>query len=199
MRFTFDRDLLRNSMSPRRLSVAVLLSAFALGAQAQNKCAATGVMGGEKFVANNCAVAMHTSDPPAKENSVAIWFNEEAISARETAEFQSSAAADDKRDGRQRTLVLIMFCPGGGATAASATAVKSIDLHTNHAKSAFLGIQTVVESPKDFKVEKMSGEVKPGGTLAGRIVGTSGQTTFNLDFDVKLPAKDASAGVGCGG
>lgn len=65
-------------------------------------------------------------------------------------------------------------------------------------QSPFLGIQTVVESPKDFKVEKMIGEVKPRGSIAGKIVGSWNKTKWNLDFDVKLPAKEASAGVGCG-
>lgn len=91
-----------------------------------------------------------------------------------------------------------MFGPGGGAGTASAAAPKSIQLQPNHAKSPFLGIQTVVESPKDFKVEKMIGEVKPRGSIAGKIVGSWNKTEWNLDFDVKLPAKEASAGVGCG-
>src|ERR1700681_4612932 len=79
-----------------------------------------GAHGGEKFAANNCAVALY-------EHSVAIWFNENPISAPEAESFQTSAHADETKDGKQRTLVQIMFCPGGGATTASATAVKSID------------------------------------------------------------------------
>ena len=90
-----------------------------------------------------------------------------------------------------------MLCPGGGLTTASAAAVKSIDLNTSHAKSALAGVQWVVASPKDFKVGKMTGEVKPGGTLTGRIVGSRGRTTWIFAFDVKLPAKDAAAGMGC--
>lgn len=90
-----------------------------------------------------------------------------------------------------------MFCPGGGSTTASAAAVKSIDLNTNHAKSALAGVQWVVESPKDFKVEKMTGDVKPGGTLTGKIAGSRGKTTWNLEFAVTLPAKDAAAGMSC--
>jgi len=52
-----------------------------------------------------------------------------------------------------------MFCPGGGKETAAPTAVTSIDLDTNHAKSPMAGIQRVVEVPKDFKVEKMTGEI----------------------------------------
>jgi len=56
----------------------------------------------------------------------------------------------------------------------------------------------VVEAPKDFKVEKMAGEIKPGALLSGKIVGNRGKTSWNLDFDLTLPAKDAAAGMACG-
>jgi hypothetical protein len=190
MRFAFDRIIgFDGLLFP--LTIAIFLSAFALGAQAQNRCSATGVMGTEKFAANNCTVALY-------EHSVAIWFNENPISAQEAEEFRSSTEVEDKKDGKQRTLARIIFCPGGGGATASAAAVKTIDLHTNHAKSPLVGIQWTVKSPKDFKVVKLSGEIKPGGALAGNIVGSWGKTKFNFDFDVKLPAKEASAGVSCG-
>ncbi len=176
-----------------RWSIAIVLCAFALGAQAQNKCSATGLMGGEKFAANNCAVAQYHGE------SVAIWFNEDPISAREAEDFQASAEVNDEKDGKQRTLLVIDFCPGGGAMTASAAAIKLIGLHTNHATSPFLGIPHDVVEPKFFKVGKMTGEIKAGSTLAGKIAGTnsSGKTQFTLDFEVKLPAKDASSGSGC--
>jgi hypothetical protein len=174
-----------------RLAIAVLLSAVALGAQAQNRCSASGRLGGEKFAANHCAAAVYGK-------SVAIWFNENPIPAQEVEAFQASGEVADTIEGKQRTLVLIRFCPGGGATTASAAAVKTIDLHTNHAKSPLRGIQWTVKSPRDFKAGTMTGEIKPAGTLAGRIAGSWGKTTFNLDFDVKLPAKEASSGVACG-
>ena len=171
------------------VGVASLL-ALVPAAYAQNKCNATGQMGTEKFSATHCAAAVY-------EHSVAIWFNADPITSDEEQAFQQSSHADEKKDGKQRTLAVIMFCPGGGAPTAAASAVKSIDLHTNHAKSAFLGIQTVVEAPADFKAEKMSGEIKPGGSVAGKISGHSGQTAFNFDFDVKLPAQESGAGIGC--
>jgi hypothetical protein len=174
-----------------RLSIVILLCAFALAAQAQNRCSASGSLGGEKFTANNCAAAVYRK-------SVAIWFNENPIAAREAEEFQASAEVADTKEGKQRTLVLIKFCPGGGATTASATAVKAVDLHTNHARSPLFGIQWTVKSPRDFKASTMIGEVKPAGTLAGKIVGRLGKTKFNLAFDVKLPANEATSGVGCG-
>lgn len=174
-----------------RLSVAILVSMFALGAQAQNQCSATGSMGGQKFTANHCAVALY-------QKSVAIWFNENPISAKEVDDFQASGHVDPMKDGRQRTLVHIMFCPGGDAITASAAAVKSIRLNTNHAKALSVGIQWTVKSPKDFKVQRLTGEIKPQGTLAGKITGSWRNTTFNLDFNVALPAKDAATGMLCG-
>jgi len=179
-----------NAERTRGFVVAIVLFFMASMAHAQNKCSASGQMGGEKFTATNCAAAVY-------EHSVAIWFNEAPITAAEAQAFEESSSADEKKDGKQRTLAVIMFCPGGGAGTAAAGAVKSIDLHTNHAKSAFLGMQTVVEAPKDLKVEKLSGEVKPGGSLAGKISGNTGQTKFDFDFAVKLPAKESSAGIGC--
>jgi hypothetical protein len=176
----------------RLASYLLLLLAFAPAVHAQNKCSASGSMGSEKFTATHCAATWY-------EHSVALWFSDNPISADEEQTFQVSASADDKKDGKERTLVVVMFCPGGGAETASASAVKMIDLHTNHAKSGFLGVQTVVDAPHDLKVEKLSGQVKAGAALSGKITATAGQTTVNLDFDVKLPAKEAAAGMGCGG
>jgi hypothetical protein len=34
--------------------------------------------------------------------------------------------------------------------------------------------------------------------MTGRIVGGMGKTTWIFDFDVKLPEKDAAAGMTCG-
>jgi hypothetical protein len=90
-----------------------------------------------------------------------------------------------------------MFCPGGGAETASAQAVHSIDLNTNHARSPMAGIQRVVQAPKDFKVEKMTGEVKPDGPLSGKITGSIDKTTFAFDFELNLPSKEAAAGMSC--
>jgi len=43
----------------------------------------------------------------------------------------------------------------------------------------------------------MAGEVTPGGKLTGKIIGGRAKTTWNLDFDVTLPVKDAAAGMSC--
>jgi hypothetical protein len=186
-----DRTVALDALS-RRVVLAVLLCACACGAQAQNKCSASGLLGGEKFTANHCAAALYSS-----QHSVAIWFNEDPISAKEAEDFQASAAVDPTKNGKQRTLFLITFCPGGGAATASAAAVKLMRLNTNHAKSVLAGIQWTVKAPRDFKVESLSGEIQPGGTLAGKIAGKWHKTTWNLAFDVKLPKKDAETGMSC--
>jgi len=161
-------------------------------APVKTRCSATGSMGGEKFTATHCVVSLY-----GDQHSVAIWFNEDAITPQEAESFQTSSYADGAKGGKQRTMAIIMFCPGGGKEVASASAVKSIDLNTNHARSPMAGIQRVVQAPKDFKVEKMSGEVKPGGALSGKLAGSLDKTTFAFDFELNLPTKDAAAGMDC--
>ena len=164
----------------------------AASAPVKTRCSATGTMGGEKFAATNCAASLY-----GDAHSVAIWFNEDPITPREAEDFQSSSYAGSAKGDKERTMATIMFCPGGGKETASAAAVKLIDLNTNHAKSPLAGVQWVVESPKDFKVEKMTGDIKPGGTLSGKIVGSRGKTALTFDFELTLPAKDAAAGLAC--
>jgi hypothetical protein len=192
MHFGSDRIVALDRLSCR-LGAVLLLSALAVCAQAQNKCSATGLMGGQKFLTNNCAVALYNS-----QHSVAIWFNEDPITPAEAADFQANSSVDTTKGGKQRTLLLIMFCPGGGATKASPAAVKSMSLTTNHAKSLLAGIQWNVKAPKDFKVQDLSGEVQPGGSLAGQMIGSWHKTTWNITFDVKLPATDSATGMSCG-
>ena len=161
-------------------------------APVKTRCSATGSMGGEKFTATNCVASLY-----GDQHSVAIWFNEDAITPQEAESFQTSSYADGTKGGKQRTMAIIMFCPGGGKETASAAAVKSIDLNTNHARSPMVGIQRVVQAPRDFKVEKMTGQVKAGGALSGKIAGNLDKTAFTFDFELNLPAKDAAAGMDC--
>jgi len=172
------------------------LLAFAATAGAQNKCSATGVMAGERFAVSNCAAAIFTD-----QRSVTIWFNESPITPQELEAFQASAYADSAKGGKERTMLLVAFCPGGGQATAAVGAIKSIDLGLTHAKSAMAGAQWVVEATKDFKVESISGDVKPGARLAGRITGRRSSDgrpyAWDLTFDVTLPTKEAAAGVAC--
>jgi hypothetical protein len=161
-------------------------------APVKTRCLASGTMGGEKFAATHCIASLY-----GDQHSVAIWFNEDAITPEEADGFRTSSYADSTTGGKQRTLAVIMFCPGGGSETASAQAVRSIDLNTNHSRSPMAGIQRVLQSPKDFKVEKMTGEVKPDGLLSGKISGGIDKTTFTFDFELSLPSKDAAAGMSC--
>ena len=181
---------------PQALAAASL-ALVAAAAHAQNKCSATGAMAGEKFAAGNCAVAFYPD-----EKSVTIWFNESPITPQEAEAFQASAYAESVKGGKERTMLLALFCPGGGKPVAAAGAVRKIDLGMSHAKSAMASAQWVIETPRDFKVEQLSGDLKPGGRLAGRITGrrtVDGRPyTWDLAFDVTLPAKEAASGMTCG-
>ena len=165
----------------------------AAAAPVKDRCSATGMLGGEKFTATHCVISLY-----GDQHSVTIWFNEDPVTPQEVESFQLSSYADGAKGGKPRTMATIMFCPGGGQAAASAAAVKTIDLNTNHAKSPLAGVQWVVEATRDLRVEKMTGDIRPGGTLSGRIVGARDKTSFTFDFDLNLPAKDAAAGMSCG-
>lgn len=183
--------------SPRLWIAAAAFAACAVPAHAQNKCTATGVMAGEKFNVTHCAAAVYPDS-----NSVTLWFNESPITPQEAEAFQSSAYADSSKAGKERTMLLVAFCPGGGKAVVAAAAVKSIDIGMSHAKSAMASAQWVVEAPKDFKVDRIAGDVKPGGTLTGRITGSRTSDgrpyAWDLTFDVTLPAKEAASGLICG-
>ncbi len=157
----------------------------------KDTCNATGKLGGQPFTATHCAISLLND-----QHSVAIWFSEPVLTPEDVDGFQLSSYAKADAGGKPRTLVQVMFCPGGGKAQVNAAAVKSIDLNTNHAKSALAGVQWSLE-PKDFKVEKLAGDLKPGGVLAGRITAARGSTTLALDFDLALPTKDAAAGLSC--
>ena len=104
---------------------------------------------------------------------------------------------DSSTGVKRRTLLQIMFCPGGGTGTATPAAVRSIDVNTNHARSPLAGVQQVLDAPADFKVERLEGDLRPGGRLAGRIAATRARTMWTADFDLTLPMKDAAAGMTC--
>ncbi|MFO1313152.1 MAG: tetratricopeptide repeat protein [Burkholderiales bacterium] len=166
----------------------------AAGPVKPDTCTATGSLEGEKFSATRCAVAFF-----ADNRSVAIWFNEDAITPEESAAFELSSYADGSKNGRPRTMLVVMFCPGGGSETASPAAVRMIDFNSSHAKSPTAGLQRVLKAPADLKVERMSGDVKPGGRVAGRMSGKVAATTFTLEFDLAVPSKEAAAGLACKG
>jgi hypothetical protein len=179
--------------APGGAAVSASVAAAAIpAAPVKTRCIANGAMDGQKFTATHCVASLY-----GDQHSVAIWFNEDAITPEEADGFRMSSYADATAGGKPRTMAIIMFCPGGGNPTASAQAVRSIDLNTNHARSPMAGIQRVVQAPKDFKVEKMTGEVKPDGLLSGKISGSIDKTTFSFEFELNLPSKDAAAGMSC--
>jgi hypothetical protein len=183
----------------RRLLFASLGLALAMGAHAESKCSAKGVMGGKKFAMNHCAVSYYDD-----EHSVTIWFSESPISAEEAHTFQASAyALDHEANGKPRTMLHLAFCPGGGKAAPRPDAVQSVEFWMNHADSPLLGRQWVLEPHKDkaLKVERLSGDLKLGGRLAGHVTGGKSDElpySWDIEFDLPLADKSASAGVGCG-
>ena len=99
----------------------------------------------------------------------------------------------------------VALCPGGGKPAVNPKAVGDVAFDVKHAASPMVA-QTFLfkaATAKDLKIEKLTGELKPGGKFAGKMkVDTKldrGQPySWDLDFDVTLPAKNAAAGMGCG-
>lgn len=178
----------------RVTSIAALGALIALGAQAQDKCSAKGSLAGKSFTLSHCAAAFY-----ADEHSVTLWFDEKPIAPKEAEDFQTSAYAPDKR-----RLIQLAFCPGGGKATADAKAVKTVELRIDDGQSPLLDQQWTFKLPADkgLKIERLSGKLEPGGTLAGRITGqrtSDGQPySWEIDFEMKLPAKSAAAGPTCG-
>ncbi|MEP0773242.1 MAG: hypothetical protein HRF46_02630 [Acidobacteriota bacterium] len=179
------------------LFVALLLTALAGSADAANSCSATGVMAGQSFALQHCAAAVMPGG-----NSVTIWFNEKEITAAERETFSMSAYASSYHDGGERTMFLLAFCPGGGATTASPQAVTRLQLDMSHAKAPLASATWLLDDRKEFKVERLEGEAVPGGRLVGRITGQRSSDgrpyRFDLTFDLQLPTQEATAGIACG-
>jgi len=191
---------MKNLDSSRAACLAglLLLSAPAFGA---DTCRVKAVLGGTPVTMAHCAAAIYEG-----EHSVTLWFSDSPFSAKEVAEFQENSAPSDKTaDGKSRTLIHFAFCPGGGESAASAGAVKSVETGINVAGAPFSGRQWVLELPKDkeiLKIAKLSGTAAPGGKLSGLFTGgkiSDGlKYSWEAAFDLTLPAKSAFGGVTCG-
>jgi hypothetical protein len=189
------------TIARRGFFTAGLILALSVCGRAEEKCAVQAVIGGKEVSLNHCAVAFYES-----ENSVTLFFTETALSAEETKTFQLSSYPNQKDSaGRSRTMAHLAFCPGGGKSTPSAAAVKSVEMSVNHASSPLLGRQWVFELAKDkaLKFEKLSGDLKPGGRLLGRVTGGTMSDdglkySWQIDFDLPLPEKVAGAGPGCG-
>ena len=180
------------------IAVAVALTVASPAAQAQNKCTAKGVMGGQAFNLAYCEVAYYEGS-----QGVSIWFSSTPITPEEREFFQLSSSADRFRKGR--TNVFVGFCPGGGSATASPKTAKSVEIAFKHATVADLGPQDqwVLEpaSDKSIRIERLAGDMKKGAKLSGKITGAipGKKPPFNwdLEFDLTLPARAAGAGPGC--
>ena len=185
-----------------RLVTAVAVSLLVAGAPAlaEDRGLVNAVIGGKSVVMKHCAAAVYDH------TGLTLFFSESPIGAEEKAMFElNSYPKDVDPSGKPRTMMHAAFCPGGGKSEANPAAVKSVELSMSSASSPMLQRQWVFDLPKDakeLKIEKLAGTLAPGGRLSGRITG--GKTSDGLkysweaDFDLTIPAKQAAAGAGCG-
>jgi len=65
-----------------------------------------------------------------------------------------------------------------------------------------VGHEADLRGGANLKIEKLSGDLKIGGRLAGKITGAKKEGeqpySWDVDFDLALPAKAAAAGPSCG-
>ena len=186
------------TVSTVRWLVFPMLVAVGTAVSAQNKCIATGQMGGQAFSLTYCEVAYYEGS-----QGITIWFSSTPITPEERDFFQTSSSADRFRKGR--TMVHVGFCPGGGSAVPSPKTAKSVEIGFKHATVSSLGPQDqwVLEpaSDKQIKIESLTGELKHGGKLSGKITGAiAGQKpafSWDLQFDLVLPQRAAGAGPSC--
>ena len=107
--------------SSLRWLVFSILVAAATAVSAQNKCSATGQMGGQTFSLTNCEVAYYEGS-----QGITIWFSSTPITPEERDFFQTSSSADRFRKGR--SMVQVAFCPGGGSAVPSPKTAKSVEI-----------------------------------------------------------------------
>ena len=180
--------------------ITVLVLSLALPVFAEDHCSVKAVIGGTPATLKYCAVALYES-----ENSVTLLFSESAFTQGQLEDFQESSAPPEKdAAGKRPTAIHFSFCPGGGKPLLDPASVKLVEMSVTVASSPFLGFQSTYELPKDksiVNIEKLSGDLKLGGRLTGRISGgrmSDGKKySWEADFDLKLPAKAAFGGQGC--
>ncbi len=181
-----------------RWLVFPMLVGVVTGVSAQNKCIAKGQMGGQTFSLTLCEVAYYESS-----RGVTIWFSGTPITPEERDFFQTSSSADRFRKGR--TMVLLAFCLGDGGPVPLPKNARNVEIGFKHATELNLGPQDnwVFEpaTDKQIKFEALTGELKRGGTLSGKVTGAiAGHKppfSWDLQFDLMLPQRAAGAGPSC--
>jgi hypothetical protein len=188
---------MRQALSRFLFAMVLLIPAFA--ARSEDACLVKATFGGKAVTLKHCAAAMYD------EKGVTLFFNEDPISAEEAAAFQwNSYPKDRDAGGKPRTMMTLGFCPGGAGAVPSPDAVKSVEMSVGHSASPMLGRQWVFDLPADkgMKIQKLSGSLKLGGRLAGKIAGAKKSDdldySWDIVFDLALPAKAAAAGPSCG-
>jgi hypothetical protein len=176
--------------------------------RAADKCVVKAVLNGKPVAFKSCTISLYD------EKGVTLLVTDAPLSSEETSTFQMNSYPPEKdASGKKRAMMSFGFCPGGGKSAPSPDAVKSVEVSASDGVS-LSGLQDVFELPAqkaNLKIEKLTGDLKNGGRLAGKITGsktvaetgTDGQArqvpnSWDVDFDVALPAKGAAAGPGCG-
>jgi hypothetical protein len=179
----------------RSTVIAAALLWIAAAASAQDKCLVKGSFGGKPVNLTSCAVAFYDG------KSVTIWFTEAPLAGEELDTFRLSSYPKNKDpQNKPRTMLSLAFCVGASPSAA---AIKEVSIEANHASSPMLSQSWVLDYPqeKDVKVVKLAGAAKPGGRISGKVAGTKKEQdrvfTFDADFDVQLPQKQAGAGLSC--
>jgi hypothetical protein len=182
----------------KRLLVGAAALAFAVPVWAADKCVAKANIGGKAVTFKNCAVAVYDN------SGFTLWLTDAPLSADELSTFQLNSYAEPTYPGnRARTMLSLAFCPGGGKATASAAAVKSVEVVANEATPGAWQsfVFTLPGDKANLKIEKLSGELKAGGRLMGKITGGKKEGerpySWDVDFDVALPEKGAAAGPGC--
>jgi hypothetical protein len=189
------------SQSPIRFLVTILLVALSAPGFAAETCSVKATLAGKSTTLAHCAAALYGS-----ENSVTLLFSDTPITAAQLDAFQESSQPPEKdAAGKPRTSIHFSFCPGGGKDQINPATVKLVEMSVVIGDSPFAGFQNVYELPKDkgiVNIEKLSGTLKLGGTIAGRITGgrmaDEKKYSWEANFDLKLPAKSAFGGQGCG-
>jgi hypothetical protein len=193
-----------------RLRIALFAAALAASStlHAADKCAVKAVLNGKPVAFKSCTVAVYD------EKGVTLLLTEAPLSADETSTFQLNSYPPEKdSSGKRRAILSFAFCAVDEKGALNPAAVKSVEVSANDGVS-LVGLQDVFELPAakaNLKIEKLTGDLKKGGRLAGKITGsktveetgTDGQArkvpnSWDVDFDVALPPKVAAAGPGCG-
>jgi hypothetical protein len=177
----------------RAAALSLLAAAAASSAAAEDKCFAKGKMQEHAFELKSCAVAMYDN------KGVTIWFTEKPLQTATVDTFHLNSYAD-----LTGTSMSLSLCPGGNKGVVDPKNATNVYVEVEHAASPMVA-QSFGDLSKDkgFKLTKLTGELKPGGRLAGKMTMNTkldrGQPySVEAEFDVTLPAKAAAAGPGCG-